>query len=523
MNTIHSMKYLLISFCWFFAVMAQDSLPVFPGAEGFGVFTPAGRGGEIIKVTNLNADGPGSLRDACGKSGPRIIVFEVAGVIDVAEHIQIRNPFCTLAGQTAPSPGITVIGAGLRVYTNDVLIQHMKVRPGGRVEGPRGNSRQGICMVGSSQNVVIDHCSVSWATDENMTCWSTENRNITFSNCINSECLNNSVHPEGPHSKGMLVGFLTQNVSVIRNLFAHNGDRNPLIKGGCPATVVNNFVYNPIGVAMDFGEATFFGDQPQRVSVIGNVLKATRQTNLSPGGSFLYVHVHMSESRLYMDDNVTDGSFGLCSQRSFDPGVIVDTPEEATWTQPLTALPSAQVMHHVLSNAGARPQDRDEIDRRIINDAINGTGRMIDSQDDVGGFPQHAEVTRTLDIPADPNGDDDSDGYTNAEEWLHQMAAELEGPVDIPLDAGTNRSRQTMRKLFFTRNGARLGTLKLVSGREIASVKIFSCAGKLLQSAATPDGMTTRIELQSRIPAKGHYIIKIHYVKSGHTSRQILL
>jgi hypothetical protein len=147
-------------------------LAVFPGAEGFGSTTRAGRGGDVIRVTNLSDAGPGSLRTALQREGARIVVFEVGGTIELDSPITIQQPFLSLAGQTAPDPGITLKGSGIVISTHDVLVQHIRSRPGDGSVGTAPENRDGISVVGSPDgsadvyNVVVDHCSVSWAIDE---------------------------------------------------------------------------------------------------------------------------------------------------------------------------------------------------------------------------------------------------------------------------------------------------------------------------------------------------------------------
>ena len=248
----------------------------FPGAVGFGTETPGGRGGTIWKVTNLNDSGVGSLRAAAQATGKRIVVFEVSGTIHLLSEIKVRSPYLTIAGQTAPSPGITLRGAELNVNTHDVLIQHIRVRVGDQLPaGMDPESLDGISADGpGSYNVVFDHVSVSWALDENASSWGDNVNNVTFSNCIISEALYDSLHPKGHHSMGLLSAANSRNVSVIGNLMASNSDRNPLITNGTSVVIANNVLYNWIG-----GRATGIGNAPSAyppvyptlVSIVGNV------------------------------------------------------------------------------------------------------------------------------------------------------------------------------------------------------------------------------------------------------------
>ena len=222
----------VFSFILPIAASGSDQAFVFPGARGFGVHTPAGRGGKVIRVTNLNSEGSGSFRAALEQEGARIVVFEVGGVINLAKNdLLVIEPFLTVAGQTAPSPGITLIRGGLGIESHDVLIQHLRVRPGDAGEPKKsGWEPDGITATGASAyNIVIDHCSISWAVDENLSAsgprlegHAATSHNITFSHCIIAEGLNDSSHAKGPHSKGSLIHEHCTNIAVIGNLYAHN-------------------------------------------------------------------------------------------------------------------------------------------------------------------------------------------------------------------------------------------------------------------------------------------------------------
>lgn len=210
----------------------KRTIKVFPGAEGFGTETPAGRGGKILKVTNLKDSGRGSLRTAINTKGAKIIVFEVSGIIELKSNLIIRHPYCTIAGQTAPPPGITITNYGIKISAHDILIQHLRIRPGdrGKVRDGRWDNLDALQLNSGAGNVVIDHVSASWAADENVSTWTNGMNNATFSNCIISEGLHNSIHSEQPHSKGLLIGPNSGNIAIIGNLMAHNFDRVPQIQ-----------------------------------------------------------------------------------------------------------------------------------------------------------------------------------------------------------------------------------------------------------------------------------------------------
>lgn len=403
-------------------------LPIFPEAEGFGVTTPAGRGGKIIRVTTLSDNGKGSLREALEAEGPRVIVFEVAGIINLNKHLYTRNPFVTIAGQTAPSPGITITNASLAIMTHDVLIQHLRIRIGDRIEGPKPDDRDGIKIQGlpiaSSEvfNVVIDHCSISWAIDEGVSLWYKGIHDVTISNSIISENLSHSLHPKGEHSKGMLIGDRAQRVSVIRNLFAHNRTRNPAVKGGASALIVNNLIYNPGTMAIRLVGVEKTG--PLHVSIVGNVVHRgpSSKTKLKT----VYVKRMDPRTTIYLSSNrLQSGTKSFLSLSNIKKSNFILLNKPTIWINPLTVLEEMNVKDWVLANSGARPWDRDRVDKRVVKDVMTGGGRIIDSQNDVGGFPVIKPVYRKLSLPANPNKDDDGDGYTNLEEWLHKLSTEV--------------------------------------------------------------------------------------------------
>jgi len=390
-------------------------LPVFPGAMGHGTETKAGRGGSIIRVTNLNDSGTGSLRAAVDATGPRIIVFEVSGTIKLASDLNIKNPFITLAGQTAPSPGINLRGAGLRITTHDVLVQHIRIRTGDAPEGPSPSNRDTLQVLGpNAYNVVVDHVSGCWSVDEVMSTWYALN-NVTFSNNLLSEALYNSIHTEGPHSMGILLGDHAQNVTLVGNLLAHCRERNPRLKGDVSAEIVNNVFYNS-GATTNFGSIGSDAG-PNIVSAVGN--KFIPGPNTSPTAAGFKVEGSApTGTKIYFNDNVAPGGGYIKTSKE------VSTPP--IWHDSLVVRSSSEIESRVLSKAGARPADRDAVDARVVTEVRNRSGAIIDSQSQVGGWPNLANNQRTFNAPSNPNGDDDGDGYTNIEEILHQMASAVE-------------------------------------------------------------------------------------------------
>ena len=382
----------------------QYGLPIFPHVIGFGLDSKGGSGGEIIKVTNLNIEGKGSLSEAIQFDGPRIIVFEVAGVIDLEGNtLQILNPFITIAGQTAPFPGITIIKGGIKIRSHDVILQHIKVRPGeAGHEKKSGWEVDGISTSMGAYNVIVDHCSLTWATDENLTAsgprfygnntdeWrkNTSHR-IVFSNCIIAEGLSNSTHSKGEHSKGSLIHDNATEILIIGNLFANNMRRNPYCKGGTQVTILNNYIYNPGKAAIHYNlagsEWKGYDWVTGKIVVAGNSIEFGNDTGSKvSGGSFRGpVEVFWKDNLISANTDVKELSGNY-------------TPLESApfWPEGLVIKPAADIKKSVLKNAGAFPWDRDDIDKRIIAEVQSGRGKIIDSEKDVGGYPKIKPVYR---------------------------------------------------------------------------------------------------------------------------------
>ena len=445
--------------------ISSDAISIGPTLQGFGTQTRAAYGSKnepiILVVTNLS-DRNGNLENDFRNGVPvktgsfleclnyvppadtgKIILFEVSGTIVATTEpfgYTVKHSYTTIAGQTAPSPGITLRNICFGVKASDVFVQHLRIRIGDDQPGYDAENR-GSGIVGSSDiyNVVFDHCSISWGIDENFTVWNDSRwnnskayklENITLSNSIISEALNNSIHPKGPHSMGPTIGYDTQNISLIRNLFAHNHARNPYLRS-TKIAVVNNLVYNakepPGGIRPVFG--------PIEASFVGNVIRPGPDSG-STSGCVASFHGWKNDwyndgvgSKVYTHDNITancdrySGEWvGVQDANNYRRVAGIKAVSPPVWPLKLKALPSKDVEKYIIAHAGARPFDRDEVDIRIINDVKNGTGRIIDSQKDVDGWPVLRQSKRRLNIPLNPHKDNDGDGYTNLEEWLHKLS-----------------------------------------------------------------------------------------------------
>jgi pectate lyase len=393
----HRLTFLLLAAATAAAALADEPKPDAP-------LTPGGRGGPIVRVTTLEPRGPGSLDEALRVQGPRLVVFEVGGVIDLAgKSLQITEPFVTVAGQTAPAPGITLIRGGLGLATHDVIVQHLMVRPGeaGRAK-KSGWEVDGIATNGA-HHVLIDHCSCTWATDENLSAsgprfdggpnpddWRAHtSHHVTFAHCLIAEGLCNSTHSKGEHSKGSLLHDNARAITVRNNLYASNRDRNPLAKGGVQATIVNNWIFNPRGYAVSHAlvpsEWTGHAPQTSELTIVGNVFEHGPSTSSTAA---LFENKG-GPVKVLLHDNLTRTRNGQPTpQLTGEPAESVTLAPDAL-ARLGQILPAAEVKDAVAQSAGARPWDRDPIDQRIIDDALANRGALIDSESAVGGYPKY--------------------------------------------------------------------------------------------------------------------------------------
>lgn len=389
------------------AVQAQPGAAqtAFPGAVGWAGETPGGRGGRIIRVTTLAADGPGSLKAAIEAKGPRIIVFEVAGQIDLGQtSLQITEPYLTIAGQTAPSPGITLIKGGIDLKTHDVIIRHIRVRTGANGAAKGSGWEADSLSTVAARNVIIDHCTFMWGIDENMSAsgprftgssveeWRNgTSRNITFSYNLAAEGLADSSHPKGEHSKGSLIHDNATGILFYRNIWAHNVERSPLLKGGAQAAMINNLIYDPGKRAVHYNlMALEWAGQPYvtgELAAVGNVMRGGPSTDaglpflmLGGDGDLLYY----AKDNLAVDKHGAPlpafGRYGETRAR------LIAAKKPATMWPALDILPSRDVETHVLALAGARPWDRDAHDIRVLFFIAEGRGEIIDDESEVGGY-----------------------------------------------------------------------------------------------------------------------------------------
>lgn len=449
-------------------------LPIVPGAPHTpGMHTRAAYGGGVApivyRVTSLADNGPGTLRAATEGVGlpPRIVIFEVSGYIELESDLIIVSNYLTIAGQTAPSPGITVrmvpsaaTEAMIIINAHDVLFQHFAVRPGSTT------CNSGILCYGSFEtgayerrfyNVVMDHMSLSWAQDEGFFVGQTDanggNVNFTAWRCIAAEGLFRAPGGDACTGGGQANGhgFLLQGtqMEIIQSLMACNFERNPMAAGGISLTNLNNIIYGWQG---EWGLFVFnfnLVPGPYFVTAVGNrYIVGPDSFNSSAGGAVMFwlgaptsnndgdivvdFGVEDPGNQIYRLDNTVDNWSGIniiptYNLGSYDPSVTT-VPSQAPIPSGYVPIQSTALESYLLPLLGARPWDRDAVDTRIINNVINRTGGFITQPSDVGGYPTLAVNTRALATPSNPHVVTAS-GYTNMEVWLHSFTNDTTSSV----------------------------------------------------------------------------------------------
>lgn len=417
------------------ALQAQQ--PAFPGAEGFGKFTSGGRGGKVCIVNNLADRGPGSLREALQQKGPRTIVFAVSGTISLESGLFVKNGDVTIAGQSAPGDGICIRNYPVEIEADNVIIRYLRFRMGDEAK------KEGDVIGGRNcRNIIIDHCSMSWGTDECASFY--RNSNFTMQWCIIAESLNKSVHFKGEHGYGGIWGG--EGASFHHNLLASNKSRMPRFSGS--STTVNpenELVDFRNNVVFNWGINNSYGGEKGRYNMVNNYYRPGPATNekvrsrivnpSSPYGSFW-----VDGNTLHDDAKVSRNNWNgvHCehkdSVRAEKPFAVLAIPVES----------AAKAYERVLECAGACLY-RDAADKRIIDNvrsgqADKGRNGIIDSQLDVGGWPELATKPAPEDSDKDGmpdewektrglNPQDPSDaamynldkGYTNLEVYLNWL------------------------------------------------------------------------------------------------------
>lgn len=457
--------------------LIKSEIPAFPGAEGGGAYTPGGRGGKVITVTSLADSGPGTFREACETGGARIIVFNVSGIIRLKSPINIRAPYITIAGQTAPGDGVCITGASVLLDTHDIIIRHMRFRRGQQDVAFRDDALGGNCI----GNIIIDHCSATWGLDENMSIYRhVYNRgkdgyglklptvNITIQNSIFAEALD--VYN---HAFGATIGG--HNSMFCRNLFASNISRNCSIGMNEDFNFVNNVTFNWWNRSIDGGDNT------SRLNIINNYFKPGPITPKDQPIAYRIIKLETGRSaeaknkygKAYVNGNIVEGNKKVTKDnwnggvQGYDPKKA-DTPLEEVRMEKPFDMPYVKVMDTknaykwVLNNVGATFPKRDAVDQRIVKTVKTGKTYyvkdakefispyvkrrlpadsykqgIITDPNQVGGLPEY-NGTPYIDTDKDgmpdaweikyglnPNDSGDAvldcngDGYTNIEKYIN--------------------------------------------------------------------------------------------------------
>lgn len=387
-------------------------VPAFPGAEGFGKYTTGGRGGIVYVVTNLNDEGEGSLRKGLRMDVPRIIVFAVSGTIDLESSLDINEGNVTIAGQSAPGEGITLRNYPMKIKGDNVIVRYLRFRMGDK------RAYQGDAISANGQkNIIVDHCSMSWGTDEGASFY--DNENFTLQWSIIAESLNESVHEKGAHGYGGIWGG--RGASFHHNLLAHLKSRTPRFSGskttaneeGELVDFRNNVIYN-------WKANNVYGGERGRYNMVGNYYKPGPATSDSKRDRI--VEPYQPYGQFFVSGNYVEGSPEV-SQENWK-GVDADHPDSALTATPFPVLKvqdqQAEIaFERVLTEAGASLA-RDAVDQRIVTDVRSGRAThgedkdgIIDTQEDVGGWPELEKE----EAPADRDRDGMPDGW----ELQHQL------------------------------------------------------------------------------------------------------
>jgi hypothetical protein len=467
-------------------------MQIIPGIVGFGTDTRAayglapGTNPSVLKVTNLNDSGAGSFRAAVTTSGPRVVVFEVSGYIDLLSPIFITEPYLTIAAQTAPSPGITIRAAAndvvVEVVTHDVLVWHLRVRPGvslgSTCNDALGSWTEPSLTTDTPNNIVFVNCSASWGQDEVMfvdggrqTIWRCLIAEGLYAATGSSSCRADGLFETG---HGLLIN-ICEGCSVIQTVFANCLERTPYAHGGTSLHVLNSIRYQwyqQWGIALDnqYG-LPWFATVVSNRNILGPDTINPDDANYAT--LFLYgpgMGGEIAQNQIYRRDNtVANPDPRLWEEDNrigYDPNVS-SPPIGCDIPSGYTVLPSTDLEAFLLPRVGARPLDRDAVDARLVTQIQNRTGNLyLQSESNVGGFPSLANNSATFTTVANPH-DDSGNGYTNLEVQLQQYAAALEPGGGT----GTGSTIQFVNRAI---NGT------TTAGPDISSSPLTTIAGALL-------------------------------------------
>lgn len=402
------MKYSSILFFLFLLITngLNSQTIAFPGAEGFGKYTTGGRGGKVIKVTNLNDSGPGSLRDAVSKKYPRVIVFEVDGTIHLTSKLNIQSNV-TIAGQSAPGEGVCIADQSVQLAGDNIIIRYLRFRLGDkyqRGEMVDGNGSDDALGGNKRKQIIIDHCSLSWSNDEVFSIYNGDSTTLQWN--LIAEPLNYSYHFEKgdtdfeKHGYGGIWGG--KHLSAHHNMFAHCVSRNPRFNGnrfGSDQELVdfsNNLIYN-------WEHNSVYGGELGHYNMVNNYYKPGPNTRVSVNKRI--VNPSRDETRglgiFYVAGNWVDGNEAVSKNNQlgieFDNKIAEVEKKAAIANVPfevmILPIQSAKEAYNAILNLVGASFRRDSLDQRLIQDVILSKGKIIDVQ---GGFEHGTAFEKTL-------------------------------------------------------------------------------------------------------------------------------
>jgi len=428
---------------------AQNSYPVagameafaFPSAEGFGKYTTGGRGGEVVIVSNLNDSGEGSFRKAVQKNGPKIIVFTVSGTIHLESPLTIKA-HTTIAGQTAPGDGICIADQPVSLGGDNIIIRYLRFRMGDRYQNQgkvAGAGHDDALSASKRKNIIIDHCSLSWSTDEVLSVYAGDSTTLQWN--LIAEPLNYSYHFEKGdtdfqnHGYGGIWGG--KHLSAHHNLFAHCVSRTPRFDGirnvqEENVDFRNNVIYN-------WGSNNVYAGEGGTYNIVNNYYKYGPETKKNVQFRVLnpFRTATIPYGKFYVHGNYVDGSpevtidnwKGVTMDKGAESDAMQSKLQQPFPTVAVVTHTPQQAYEQVLKGVGASLK-RDTLDQRILKDVKNRTGRFIDVQ---GGWPHGTPYEQTvLAWPAlksvAPLVDTDMDGMPD--EWEKKHGLNPNDPAD---------------------------------------------------------------------------------------------
>ena len=421
---------------------AQDKLLAFPGAEGGGCYVTGGRGGKVYHVTTLEDDArnTGSLRYAVEQKGPRTIVFDVAGTIELKSDLVIVNGDVTIAGQTAPGDGICLKNYCFHIKTDNVIVRYIRSRL-----GDDSGAETDAAWARNQKDIIVDHCSFSWSVDETASFYGVEN--FTMQWCYITESLAASTHVKGAHGYGGLWGG--KNASYHHNLLAHHYSRTPRLVGNdeFPEEILidmrNNVIYNWGPVLGCYGGGggsynfvnNYYKPGPatdQKAQIAGRITQAGFNTEFYTHGDFYVSGNRFDYSSPYLGSKAV--SYAKTTDEDNYEGLHVDENEFVTKDDYIssreflvkpTTTHTAEIAYEKVLYYGGCCLRRDAIDERVVNDVRTGgysyavgnqgsngsTGGLIDAPEDVGGYVEYTATELELRNKLDSDGDGIPDNW----------------------------------------------------------------------------------------------------------------